>query len=169
MIEDIDERSAVLSADGQYRYQLDRRWEIQGPTLTFIMLNPSTANAYEDDPTIRRCVSFAKREHFGGIRVFNLYAYRTPSPAELWLSDNPVGMHNDYYLHRQCTAHVLCAWGANADVRRAAYVRRVIRRPWRHIKCLGVNGDGSPKHPLYIRADAPFVPYPSAATEESDQ
>ena len=91
MIEDIDERSAVLSDDGKYRYQLDRKWGPGEVMLTFVMLNPSTADANEDDPTIRRCVNFAKRELFHGIRVLNLYAYRTPSPAQLWLADDPIG------------------------------------------------------------------------------
>lgn len=74
---------AVVSGDGRYRYALTRTWRPDAPLLTFVMLNPSTADAYADDPTIRRCIGFARREGAAGIRVANLFAYRATSPAAL--------------------------------------------------------------------------------------
>jgi hypothetical protein len=70
-------RTAIISECGRYRYRLTREWG-DGPLLTFAMLNPSTANAEIDDPTIRRCMSFGRREGASGISVFNLFAQPTP-------------------------------------------------------------------------------------------
>jgi len=72
---------AIVSDDGLYRYRLWRRWDAECPTMVWIMLNPSTADAEVDDPTIRRCIGFARREHCGGIEVVNLYALRATNPA----------------------------------------------------------------------------------------
>ena len=82
--------TAVISQDGLYRYHLERRWS-DAPFLTFVMLNPSTADAEIDDPTIRRCVGFSKREGAGGIAVVNLYAFRATSPADLRQASAPYG------------------------------------------------------------------------------
>ncbi len=83
-------KEAVISDCGRYRYRLTRRWG-DGPLLSFIMLNPSTADAEVDDPTIRRCMGFARRDGYGGIVVGNLYAFRTTKPKALFAADNPLG------------------------------------------------------------------------------
>ena len=109
-------KSAEISPCGLYRYSLTRKWEAWKGTVNFIMLNPSTADAQEDDPTIRRCIGFAKAWGYGGIVVTNLFAYRATNPKELKKVDKPFGEHNHLY---QLEAAVIsseltvCAWGAH--------------------------------------------------------
>lgn len=113
------ERAAVISACGAYRYSLTRKWS-DAPLLSFVMLNPSTADAKEDDPTIRRCIGFARREGAGGLIVANLYALRSPSPEALWSARNPIGPENLQTLAGLAAQAVdqsfpiVCAWGAHA-------------------------------------------------------
>src|SRR5690606_19643797 len=121
-------KGAVLSPDGRYRYQLWRTWDGAKAALGWVMLNPSTADASDDDPTIRRCISRAKAEGYGGILVCNLYAYRTPSPAVMWDAERKgidiVGPENDSYLKAMwvdCDV-VVAAWGAGARPGRVAEV-----------------------------------------------
>ena len=165
-------KSASISDCGRYRYGLHRWWGADRSRLTFVMLNPSTANAYDDDPTIRRCMGFARTLGFDGIRVFNLYAYRATKPADLWRADEPTGGQRNDDLLREIglmAKHqlVLAAWGANAKPGRVAQVRAF--PGWEHVKCLGQTKDGAPRHPLYLRADTvpqPFgsMTYPPAQT-----
>ncbi len=93
-----DRNGAVLSADGVYRYRLWRTWDASKPTLAFLMLNPSTADATEDDPTIRRCLGFAKEWGYGSLVVVNLFALRSPNPDALRENDDPVGPENGEHL-----------------------------------------------------------------------
>lgn len=153
-------RSAVISNCGLYRYQLDRKWS-DAPLLPFIMLNPSTADAYLDDATIRRCIGFARREGAGGIRVMNLYALRSTDPRAIKNSDNPIGPENDAHLVGMATLakrdgmNIVCAWGANAAENRVSNV--IHRLQWASLVCLGKTKDGHPRHPLYVKADHPLV------------
>lgn len=142
--------NAVISECGKYRYVLRRslgsilRWH--HPVL-FIMLNPSTADAEKDDPTIRRCMAFAKREGFTHLNVVNLYALRSPDPKHLALSADPIGPENDAWIDKEVrgASAVIVAWGAHAFAAdRAKDVVRRVSQPW----CLGKTKDGSPKHPL---------------------
>ena len=87
-------KHAIISQDDKYRYQLSRIWEEEKPKVLFIMLNPSTADADVDDPTIRRVVNFAKSWGYGGVFVGNLYAFRSTDPKGLRYIDNPVGEDN---------------------------------------------------------------------------
>ena len=141
---------AAFSACRRYRYALWRQWA-EGPNILFVMLNPSTADARNDDPTIRRCLGFAKAWGFGSLAVGNLFALRTPSPRELARSAAPVGARNDRWLrelHDQA-AFVLAAWGNHGRLLdRAAAVRRMLAAP--HM--LGLTGAGQPRHPLYVAA-----------------
>lgn len=153
--------SAIISADGLYRYLLVRQWKA-GRFATFVMLNPSTADGSVDDPTIRRCVGFARSWGCAGIKVLNLYAYRATSPSELWTATDPVGPLNDGYLREHCiTANalgwpVVVAWGNNARPER---VNEFAGLPGTEaLHCLGTTKAGSPRHPLYIRADTELRP-----------
>lgn len=76
-----DRRGAVFSDDRVYRYQLRRCWDVTEPIVAFVMLNPSTADAIEDDPTVRRCIGFAKNWGYGALLVGNLFAARTTRPS----------------------------------------------------------------------------------------
>ena len=145
--------SAKFSACGRYRYLLERRWA-EGRLATFIMLNPSTADAEKDDPTIRRCIGFAKSWGLGGIRVVNLYALRSTNPAGLWAVDDPIGPANNAWLVDAADdaydhgAPLVAAWGANAKLDRVRDVQQMLRRY--QLKALGVTKAGQPRHPLYL-------------------
>ena len=123
-------KAAILSSCGTYRYTLDRDWD-KGPRALFIMLNPSTADDKVDDPTIRRCISFAKREGCGGLRVINLYSARTPSPKELAKMSHPHGPTEAHHVSSsitEATGPVICAWGADPMAKSVSdYMLSVIR------------------------------------------
>lgn len=158
-----DRSGAILSPCGQYRYHLWRRWDESLPTMVWVMLNPSTADATEDDPTIRRCIGFAKREGCGGISVRNVFALRATNPAELALHPDPFGPENERYLTsaRNVSLMTILAlgWGAKMPCKilrnyyRQAEILIAIQSP----KCFGLTKDGDPRHPLYLRANAPLT------------
>lgn len=151
-------RGAVISPCGRYRYRLWRRWGA-APAACFIMLNPSTADADVDDPTIRRCIAFAKRWGCGGIRVVNLFAWRATDPAALVQARRDgfdiAGAYNHVHLVSATgdAGRVIAAWGAHPLARdRWIYAARWLR-PGTDVACLGTTKDGSPRHPLYVRGD----------------
>lgn len=152
-------KTAILSLDGLYRYRLGRRWG-DGDPLVWVMLNPSTADADVDDPTIRRCVNFTKAWGFDALTVVNLFAYRATDPKALQLADDPVGRANYRHVRRAVdeAAGIVCAWGANArkvpQFRHAPDISEIAGL--RPLFCLGVTKDGSPRHPLYVKADTPL-------------
>lgn len=143
---------ALISKCGTYRYWLSRVWDVEKQQVMFIGLNPSTADAEDDDPTIRRMMDFAKRWGYGGIVVTNLFAYRATQPTDMFNADEPVGIDNDHHirvLSAKCHIVVFC-WGVNGyykgrDMEVAAM--------FKHAHCLGKTVGGYPKHPLYLKAD----------------
>lgn len=152
--------TAVFDAARTYRYLLTRTWA-SGPPLVFVMLNPSTADAGTDDPTIRRCIGFACREGAGGLVVLNLFALRATDPRELVAHPEPVGGSNDEFLAAHTRRHVvIAAWGAHGrHHHRGATVARALQRAGTRLVCLGITRDGQPRHPLYTRANTPLVTY----------
>lgn len=153
-------KSAVISDDGLYRYELKRIWNPRYSPLTFVMLNPSTADSLVDDPTIRRCIGFAKRDGFGGIRVLNLYGFRATSPKNMFRAVDPVGPQNDEFLGSIPEGSpVVAAWGANAKPDRAKAVMAILDEY--DVWCLGFTKAGHPKHPLYLSADEHYLRYGS--------
>jgi hypothetical protein len=128
------------------------------------MLNPSTADAETDDPTIRRCISFAKREGAGGIIVANLYAYRATDPASLWAREDPYGPQNDAALigvakwAAVAGVPLVCAWGTHGGRNNRPIV--LMQQVGAKLVCLGKTKDGHPRHPLYVRGDKPLEAYP---------
>jgi hypothetical protein len=151
-------KSADISPCGRYRYRLTRG---EDPMLCFVMLNPSTADADNDDATIRRCLSFARREKCAGIKVVNLYAYRATKPAELRGVDDPFGPENWKHLERvaQAGGRIVCAWGAGAGDRHVRTCLGILRSGDADLVCLGTTAAGAPRHPLYVRGDTPLVPF----------
>lgn len=145
---------AEFSEDRRHRYALWRRWEEHGSVLNVIGLNPSTADETQDDPTIRRCIRFARDWGHGALVVTNIFAFRSTDPKGLLAVPDPIGERNDFFLriHAFQSATVLAAWGTHGKVngRGAEVVRLLAQRP---VYCLEHNRDGSPKHPLYVRAD----------------
>lgn len=150
--------------EGPFRYSLSRptgEMSADG-TVGFVMLNPSTADAAHDDPTVRRIVGFARRWGFAKVEVVNLFAFRATDPKNLWLNlragVDVVGPRNDEAIESAaCGAdEVVVAWGKGswlAASRVAAVVDLLRRCRGTDIRCLALNGDGSPKHPLYVAAD----------------
>jgi hypothetical protein len=154
-------RTATISEDGKYRYSLGRQWSSNGVTAVFVMLNPSTADHEVDDPTIRRCIGFAKREGCGSLYVVNLFAFRATNPKELPLSaaeatgpDNS----NAIWTALKRASIAVAAWGTGAANRQHLDVRR-LADGITPLECLGTTKDGHPRHPLYVKADASFVPF----------
>jgi hypothetical protein len=133
--------------------------------MVFVMQNPSTADATEDDPTIRRCVGFARREGFGGISVRNVFALRATDERELLTHTDPFGPENESHLlaARQVSmlTRLVVAWGERVGGKRLRhhYVRAAVLLSTLGPYCLGTNRSGEPKHPLYLRADAEMVPW----------
>jgi hypothetical protein len=157
--------SAKISGCGRYRYLLTREgtsfYEPRLPAV-FIMLNPSTADAELDDATIRRCRGFARDWGCDGIIVANLYAFRARHPHNLWASDDPVGPENDKWLKyvANSAGNVVCAWGTNAKRDRVEEAMDIFWRAGVSTWCLGTTKAGSPRHPLYVKADQPLLPWP---------
>ena len=150
--------SAYISPDGLYRYSLERDLDADESVCTFVMLNPSTADGTYDDPTVRRCIRFARDWGYGRLRVVNLYAYRATKPRDLWLVNDPVGPDNNRVLaaafeESDC---LIAAWGAKAKRQRVA---EVMALPYAPRKALGLTKAGAPRHPLYMRANCGVVLY----------
>jgi hypothetical protein len=164
--------SAVIDPTGQYRYRLTRRWGDEsvamGSTLMpFLMLNPSTADASQDDPTIRRCMGFARREGAHGITVVNVGAYRATDPKDWAKARDPFGPDNFSHIYdvAELAGYIVAAWGSNSAAREPA---RLILGRLKYmgigvVLCLGTTKDGSPRHPLYVRADQPLVRFGTPA------
>lgn len=146
------DKGATISRCGRYRYRLWREWNYRQPHLCWILLNPSTADGQFDDPTIRRCVSFAASWGYGGIHVVNLFALRATDPREVIRAEEPVGSENDQVILSYAHWPILAGWGS-----RGSFLdrdRRVIEiLSGSTIQCLGLTKDGHPRHPLYIAKD----------------
>lgn len=155
---------AVLSDDGLYRYVLRRAWE-PGHDVTWIMLNPSTADAHVNDPTVRAILAFSRSWGMGSLTVVNLYAWRSPFPKALNDAPDPVGPGNAgaiiYWIRR---AHlVVAAWGANRPPGiedRIAFVQATAAAGGKQLHSLGRTADGSPRHPGRLARATQLEPWP---------
>jgi len=150
---------ATFDATRQYRYRLWRVWDLKRPTCAFVMLNPSTADEHVLDPTLRRCVDFARRWGCGRLEVGNIFAWRSTDPAELYKVTDPIGDKNDAFLQgiMRGARIVVAAWGKHGDhMQRGGHVFAMAQSMGIKLKCLGTNEDLSPKHPLYIAAETPL-------------
>ena len=169
---------AIISKDGKYRYALWRHWEEKKLILIVVMLNPSTADAIVNDPTIIRVINFAKKFGFGGVLVLNLFALRSMYPKDLLTCKDPVGPKNNKYFDKYLAKFwqiyqyfgpvdnepievpVLCAWGAGGylngqDKVVLGWLRKHNVTPY----CLGTTKQGHPKHPLYISNDTEMIKF----------
>ena len=142
-------RNAIISADGKYRYQLSRIWDEEKPNILFIMLNPSTADADVDDPTIRRVMNFSKSWGYGGVFVCNLYAFRSTDPKALRHTDDPVGEDNIEHIKELIgvTERVVYAWGNNK--KEPEWLSSLVDTPY----CIDISKKGVPRHPLYLKSE----------------
>lgn len=147
---------AVFSSCGRHRVELRREWSPSGPTVNFLMLNPSTADETKNDPTVERCQRRALAGGFGALVVTNLFSLRSTDPAGL-LCGVPNHAANDAYIlaNARASSLVVCAWGSQAAlgrlvVDRAAAVVAKLRAAGVALHGLRWNRDGQPAHPLYI-------------------
>jgi hypothetical protein len=152
--------SAKISQCGRYRWVLTRRvtgritsHKIKPGVLLWVMLNPSTADAEVDDATIRKITGFARSWGYREFVVVNLYAYRATDPSELRDVRDPVGAENDAWIYAASVraSMVILGWGNEADPARAKAVVDILTTDNPVLYCLGVNKNGSPKHPLYLK------------------
>lgn len=165
----LEDRGAELSVDGVYRYLLWRRWDKEKPRALFIMLNPSTADAEIDDPTIRRCIGFARSWGLGGIRVVNLYPFRATKPADLWNASIPEGYCNLRYIERGIDTNgvSIAAWGAHGREPQIRRVRNLFYELGVPLYALGLTKDGQPRHPLYMPGAAVPIVYEASRNKVS--
>jgi hypothetical protein len=154
------EKGAQFSDDRRYRWALWRTWDADDGHVMFVGLNPSIANENQDDPTVRRCIGFAKRWGYGGIYMMNLFGFCSTDPKGMQNQDEPVGEENNQmlFMYAQRAEKVIAAWGDfGCAVKRGHEVEGLITVGTasiiaRHKKlyCLGRTKIGSPRHPLYV-------------------
>jgi hypothetical protein len=155
-------RAALFSPCRKYRYTLTRVWDEDRPRVAFILLNPSTADETKEDPTIRRCIAYAKRWSYGGLEILNLFAWRSTNPSVLEQIPDPVGPSNLHYIQTVTaqTPLIVVGWGGRVPRAFRAQPEVVVERlkSWgKATYALKVNGDGAPGHPLYLRGELELV------------
>lgn len=148
---------ACFSPCRKYRYILWRVWSPGKPLMTWVMLNPSTADEIANDPTIERCERRARFSGFGGILVVNLFAYRATNPEEMKAAMGPIGDYNPTFIRRAAVAAtisggmVVCGWGEHGAFRsQGSLVRAILHHHGVEPYVLALNKSGEPKHPLYV-------------------
>lgn len=168
MTDDIVRTAWFSQAPGyerQFRFTLGRTWDRDSGRACFVMLNPSTADEQQDDPTIRRVMRFARDWGYGGVDIVNLSPVVSSNPDDILKRWPPSIAYrtNRAEIVRQANAAeiVVLAWGAH-KVADLPSMSHDLRLPWDLAHCLGVNANGSPKHPLYVRADTQPQPWGEA-------
>ena len=143
---------AHFSRCRRFRYALWREWDASLPAVMLIGLNPSTADATRDDPTIRRCIGFARSWGFGRLWMVNLFAFRATYPKDLMAAADPVGPRNDWWLRRtgRRADRIVAGWGNDgARYGRSYRVRELFGD---RLEIIRLNATGQPAHPLYLPA-----------------
>lgn len=152
---------AIFDESKQYRYVLWRNFvtDPQSPCL-WIMLNPSTATEYEDDPTVRKCQEFSRRWGHDSCRVVNIFAWRSTDPSVLPTLEDPIGPENDTYILKEAefATRIICAWGNHGTIRGRGWHVKQLLKPYA-CWCLGRNQNGEPVHPLYQPKLSPLISY----------
>ena len=162
------DRGALFDSTRQYRYTLWRHWTLQPKRfVNFVMLNPSTADADVLDPTVTRCMNFAKHWGYDGGYVTNIFALRATDPRELYKTASPVGCVNDAYLLKtaeECE-RVVVAWGIHGKYRGRGLEVAAMLAPF-DLQCFALTKDGHPRHPLYLRKNAELMPFRLSVARE---
>ena len=149
-------KSAVFSTCRKYRYSLTRLWNSEKGYVLFIGLNPSIADEIIDDPTLKRCINFAKDWGYGGLIMVNLFAYMSTDPKELKKTEIPIGKNNNKHIlkNHQKSQLTVVAWGNDGQfLERDKEVLKIIDNPM----CLNINKSGQPAHPLYQKKDQELI------------
>ncbi len=152
---------ARFSDDKKCRYNLWRRFAEKGPTLMVLGVNPSIAGEVDNDPTVSRLESFAKRDKFALLVLGNLFAHIATEPKELKKAADPIGPENDAWLVKMRKMADMCvvAWGNNGKLKGRDLQVLELLSPLGPLHCFGLNKTGSPKHPLYLSAKTPIVEF----------
>ena len=153
------EFGAVFDASGRYRYLLWRGWSTNHPRVGFILLNPSTADEQQNDPTVRRCIGFAHSWRFGSVEVVNLFAYRATDARELFKVEDPVGEENNRFIKQtmeRCST-IVVGWGTKGTLLGRDRQVMQLAAHMRDVQCLGMTKDGYPRHPLYVNGNTSLV------------
>ena len=148
---------AVFSDCRKYRYALWRMWIEHKPIAMIIGLNPSTAGHTRNDPTITRCISFARSWGYGGVCVTNLFGFRATSPTHLKAYHDPIGKENDAWVHEMAKEAIIkvAAWGNHGKfLNRSLDILPSLNQ----LHCIKMNKSGEPAHPLYLKAELKPVP-----------
>jgi hypothetical protein len=149
---------AEFPNDRIHRYALYRIWDESKPLIMFIGLNPSTADEKKDDPTIKRCVAFAKHWGYGGLIMANIFAYRATDPRKMKKAADPVGPDNDKWIRKLAKKadKVVGVWGNHGTHQnRGADVVEMFPR----LFCIAKNKSGTPAHPLYKKMTNGPMPF----------
>ena len=163
-------RTAVFSPVPTHRYRLGRKMHSatldsrlpSSEVITWVMLNPSTADAERDDPTIRRVLKFSTAWGFPNVDIGNIFALRSTDPHGLRLHEDPVGEKNDEALLAMAkgACAVVCAWGTHGGYQdRAEAVVKVLKASGMPLWTLGLTKDKHPRHPLYVSSDNLPIPF----------
>lgn len=158
-------RSATISEDGKYRYDLSRWWTEPERLALWVMLNPSTADASVDDPTIRRCIAFTRAWGLDGLVVVNQFSLRATDPDVLRHTEEPLETFEGREIKRGWMSSPrvdirIAAWGAGIEkVDQRRYNMRFGNAYRLH--CLGTTKAGHPRHPLYVKGDTQLQLYPA--------
>lgn len=159
------ECGAVFSPCQQWRYSLWRIWDRDLPRVLFIGLNPSTATETVNDPTVTRCINFARDWGYGGMFMGNIFAFRATDPRVMKAFAKPVGPENDAWLlkmHQEAGISV-AAWGTHgAHLNREKQALALLEG----LHCLGVTKENHPKHPLYLKRDLRPIEYQPTAVKK---
>ena len=162
---DLELPRAIFDPTRRYRYLLRRFVQMRDGRILFVLLNPSTADEAQDDPTIRRCYGFTRSWDLGLLEVVNIFALRSTDPAQLYAPHDAIGRDNDQHIAEAAERAdlVVCGWGEHGAWKsRGKVVLEVISEHTdpAKIRCLDINRSGEPKHPLYVAADRRLRPYP---------
>ena len=162
---DHETRSAVFSPCRKYRYHLAQIWDETKLPLLWLMLNPSTADETQNDPTVERCERRARMWGYGGSEVYNIFAYRATDPKTMRAQADPIGPENDKWIRhfaRRSQTHIgVAGWGAHGEhMARGKSVTDILKQEGGRAHALKINKNGHPAHPLYIAYKAKPQPYP---------
>jgi hypothetical protein len=144
---------ATFSACRRWRYLLWRRWDEDEPVANFLMLNPSTADEHQLDPSCSRARDYAERWGCGALIVTNLFAWRATDPEDMKSAEEPVGRSNNQAILRSArqSGVVVCAWGNHgAHLERSTQVKQLLAEAGVALHVLRLNAGGEPAHPLYL-------------------
>jgi hypothetical protein len=157
-------RSCVFSDDRIYRYRLDIAWGEGGlGNVAWCLLNPSTADEIENDPTVERRFRWSMAHGYDSLSIVNIFAYRATDPDVMKAQADPVGPDDDRHILEVAKASDLfvVGWGNHGShLGRGWQVTEMLSREGIEPQCLGINRDGQPKHPLYTSYTTPLRPYP---------